>query len=98
MSQTIPLLDCAFTDVNKDGYQDVIIVGNIYNTEVETPRLDNLSGIVLLSNKKDNYTIMDRVKTGLFLKGNVKAIKKIKYSGKNIFVVGINNNGLRVFK
>ncbi len=98
MSQSIPILDCVFTDVNKDGYQDAIVVGNIYNTEVETPRLDNLSGIVLLSNKKNNYTVMDRVKTGLFLKGNVKAIEKIKYGNKYIFVIGKNNDSLTVFK
>ena len=97
MAQTIPILDCTFTDVNKDGYQDAIVVGNIYNTEVETPRLDNLSGIVLLSNKKDNYTVMDRMKTGLYLKGNIKAIEKIKYKNKNIFVVGRNNNSLKIF-
>ncbi|MBE9489466.1 MAG: VCBS repeat-containing protein, partial [Bacteroidetes bacterium] len=37
MAQTIPILDSDTYDFNKDGYEDIIVVGNIYNTEVETP-------------------------------------------------------------
>jgi enediyne biosynthesis protein E4 len=98
MAQTIPILDFAFTDVNNDGFNDVILVGNIYNTEVETPRLDNTSGLVLLSNKIDNYTVMDRVKSGLYLEGNVKAIEKVKFGKQYIYIVGKNNDNLSVFK
>ena len=97
LAQSIPILDCTFTDVNNDGYDDVIIVGNIYNTEVETPRLDNISGIVLLSNKADNYTVMNRELTGLYLKGDVKAIEKIKFGKQYIYVVGKNNDKISVF-
>ncbi|MFK5891157.1 MAG: VCBS repeat-containing protein [Flavobacteriaceae bacterium] len=98
MAQTIPILDCAFTDVNNDGFEDVILVGNIYDTEVETPRLDNTSGIVLLSNKKDNYTFIDRTETGLYLNGDVKVIEKVKFGSEYIYIVGKNNAKLSVFK
>ena len=40
LAQSIPILTSETYDINEDGYEDVIVGGNIYNTEVETPRLD----------------------------------------------------------
>ena len=50
MAQTFPLLDAVSIDLNSDGFDDLIAGGTIYNTEVETPRLDAGSGIVILNN------------------------------------------------
>jgi len=65
MAQTIPILDGDSSDFNNDGFEDIIVVGNIYNTEVETPRLDNPFGLVLISNGKDNYDVIEPSKTGI---------------------------------
>ena len=51
LAQSIPIITSDVIDINDDGYEDVIIAGNIYNTEVETPRLDNQFALILLSNK-----------------------------------------------
>ena len=32
-------------DIDKDGYMDIIISGNMYNSEVETPRNDGSVGV-----------------------------------------------------
>jgi len=94
LAQSIPILDAIFYDINKDGFEDAIIGGNIYNTEVETPRLDNISGLVLLSNKKDNYDILDRHKSGLYISGNVKSLKLISHKNKNYIIAAKNNDNL----
>lgn len=94
MGQTIPILDSDTFDFNNDGYEDIIVVGNIYNTEVETPRLDNPYALILLSNQKDGYHIIGPEKTGLYINGNAKSVKVIKQSNTNkILVVIATNNG-----
>jgi hypothetical protein len=94
MAQTMPILDGDTYDFNKDGFEDIIVVGNIYNTEVETPRLDNPYALVLISNKKDGYTVLGPNKTGLYTKGNTKSIALIKHKALNkVFAVITANNG-----
>ena len=91
LAQTIPILSSQAYDINKDGYEDIIIGGNIYNTEVETPRLDNQFAIVLLSNKTNNYKAIGPEKTGLYTNGNTKSIKIV--GKKNPMLIIANNNG-----
>lgn len=92
-SQSFPLLDCVFIDINGDGYEGVIPVGNIYETEVETPRLDAISGLILLSNGKDGYTCLSNNESGLFLDGNVKDIEIISNQKNEKFIINTVNNG-----
>ncbi|NND33475.1 MAG: VCBS repeat-containing protein, partial [Saprospiraceae bacterium] len=55
-SQLFPLLDAVITDVNSDGIEDAIVAGCIYETEVETPRLDAGHGLILLGNGAGRFT------------------------------------------
>ena len=94
MAQTMPILDGDTFDINKDGFEDLIVVGNVYNTEVETPRLDNPYALILVSNKKDNYTVLNPETTGLYLNGNAKSIELVLQKKLNkIFAIVANNNG-----
>ncbi len=97
LAQTAPLMNIEFEDINNDGKQDAIIVGNIYNTEVETPRLDMGTGIVLL-NTGSKYKALNYNKSGLYIEGNVKSIIKINHKGlnKTLYIAGINNEGVKI--
>lgn len=99
-AQTLPILTSEKVDINNDGYEDIIVAGNIYNTEVETPRLDNGYALVLLNDKKNNYKILNPQSTGLYIDGNVKSIKFIKHEGlnKKFLLIGKNNSNLDVFQ
>lgn len=91
-AQTFPILDAVVTDVNHDGFEDIIAAGNIYETEVETPRLDALSGLILLSNGKDGYISVPYQNSGLFMNGNVKSIEWIT-TNQGTFLLNTTNNG-----
>jgi len=96
-AQLFPIMDMVFLDVNEDGFEDCIVAGNIYETEVETPRLDAISGVVLLSNGKDGYRSADPEKMGLYLNGNVKSLEIIDGDNSSILAVGNNNTEITVF-
>lgn len=91
-AQSFPVLTVVFKDLNNDGYEDCILGGNIYETEVETPRLDHISGVVLLSNQEDGYIAIPRNHTGLYLEGNVKAMTLLKTTkNKDLLITALNN-------
>jgi len=101
LAQTMPILGIDSYDFNDDGFNDIIIAGNIYNTEVETPRLDNPFALVLQSNKKDGYTTIKPEKTGLYLKGkNIKDVKILNHKklNKTFALFATNNDRSPVFE
>ena len=97
LAQSIPILTSETYDINEDGYEDVIVGGNIYNTEVETPRLDNQFALVLISDKNKNYSALGPDKSGLYLSGNTKSLKIIDHKKPKLLVAN-NNSDLEVFE
>ena len=95
LAQTIPILSSDVFDYNKDGYEDVIISGNIYNTEVETPRLDNPFALVLLSNKKNGYQCLSPNATGLYTIGNTKSVRVL--NDPKVLIIGNNSESIESF-
>ena len=91
-AQLFPILDLISLDIDKDGFEDLIVGGNIYETEVETPRLDAFSGLVLLSNRKDGYTPLPWVESGLLLEGNIKDLDLITGTD-DLYLIATQNDG-----
>ena len=96
LAQTIPILSSDVFDYNNDGFEDIIISGNIYNTEVETPRLDNPFALVLVSNNKNGYYCLSPEKTGLYTNGNTKSVQVI--DKPKLIIIGNNNGAIESFK
>ena len=97
LAQSIPILTSDVYDINNDGFEDIIVAGNIYNTEVETPSLDNQFALVLISDKNRNYNVIGPDKSGLYLSGNTKSIKIIGNESPKLLVAN-NNSDLEVFE
>ncbi|MEM6800468.1 MAG: VCBS repeat-containing protein [Bacteroidota bacterium] len=94
-AQLFPIFSAVNFDYNGDGYKDLMLTGNIYNTEVETPRLDAGNGLILLSNKKDAYKSLTAATTGLHLQGNSKDILAVQSSEhSSFFLISRNNDAL----
>ncbi|MBZ9728465.1 VCBS repeat-containing protein [Salegentibacter sp. JZCK2] len=96
-AQMFPVFETIFIDLNNDGFEDAVLAGNIYETEVETPRLDAISGQVLLSNGKDGYDPTTYEESGLYLKGNIKDIELIQLNDKKLIITGSNNGTLKTY-
>ncbi len=93
IAQTFPLLSALSKDVDGDGFEDLLLAGNIYNTEVETPRWDGGTGMVLKSDGKGNYDYLSTDQSGVFIPGNVKSLRWLPTIGKKNLLLAIRNNG-----
>ncbi|NND14806.1 MAG: VCBS repeat-containing protein, partial [Eudoraea sp.] len=96
-AQMIPILSMVKTDFNDDGYEDLILAGNIYETEVETPRLDAISGLVLLADQKGGYEALPHRISELYLTGNIKSIALIPFKEIELLVAGQNNDNIKTY-
>ena len=76
-----------------------IIAGNLYGSEVETPRNDASIGLVLLSDNKGEIKVVPPEESSLMIKGEVKVIRKIKLaSGNDALLFAINNDSLKLLE
>jgi len=96
-SQLPPLNDFEFVDINNDGTNEIIIVGNLYNVEVETQRYDASIGAVFNFIEGEFVDIHSK-DTGFFTTGDAREIISIDGNAKKILIVTNNNGPLDVFE
>ena len=97
-AQMIPLFDLISMDIDGDQLEDLILAGNIYETEVETPRLDAISGTVLLSQGDGTYTPLPHSRSGLYLRGNIKSLMAYREGGAFWLLAGSNDDRPLLFR
>ncbi len=97
-SQLSSVNDILIEDFNQDSNMDIIMAGNLYNSEVETPRNDASYGVILLGNGNGGFNELPNAKSGLMLRGEVRHIKHITIKGSKKIVVIKNNDSLKVLK
>ena len=83
-------------DINNDGYTDVIISGNMYNSEVETPRNDGSVGVYLEFIPNNGFRAVPTKESGLFINGDVKDMELISLK-ENDFIISAKNDDLIEF-
>ncbi len=91
LAQAAPISDAVLVDADKDGRMDIIIAGNDYNTEYETPRLDAGNGLLLLNKGDKKWQTTTIAESGIFAPGDVKKIVEVK-SQKGDLLFFANNN------
>jgi hypothetical protein len=83
----------------KDSATAFIIAGNLYGSEVETPRNDAGIGLVLASDTNGEIKVIPPPESSLMIKGEVKVISKIKLAtGYDAFLFAINNDSLKLIE
>jgi hypothetical protein len=76
-----------------------VVAGNLYNSEVETPRNDASVGLVMKYDKESGMYAVPPSESGLMVKGEVRFIIPIKLAtGKHALLFGINDSGLKLIQ
>lgn len=91
-AQISPVHDFDFLDINGDGTDEVLLVGNMYNTEVETMRLDASYGCIL-EYRNGGFTAVKSSLSGFNSKGDARDISLINIVDDQHLVMVANNNG-----
>ena len=82
-------------DYDKDGNLDAIIAGNLYVSEVETPRNDASFGCYLKGNGKGDFKAISSSESGIYIKGDTKDMAEIKIGDKKYIIVAKNDDYLQ---
>jgi hypothetical protein len=90
--------DILIDDYNNDSYPDILIAGNMYGTEVRTPRNDAGIGLLLTGDGKGNFKSENHMDSGFFVPYDVKSLVELKTGDSKYVLVGCNNDYLRVYK
>jgi hypothetical protein len=90
--------DILIGDYNNDNKLDILIAGNMYGTEVRTPRNDAGIGLFLSGDGKGKFQPMISSESGFFVPYDVKSMAEIKTGSSSCILVGCNDDYLRIFK
>lgn len=96
-AQTSTIMGFEVLDIDGDGFKEILAVGNLYESEIETVRYDASKGIVI-QYKEGELINRSSGQTGFFVKGNARDVEVIRTkSGEQVLVVRNNDEPL-VFK
>ncbi|MFY0627235.1 MAG: VCBS repeat-containing protein [Reichenbachiella sp.] len=96
-AQSFPINDILIDDYNEDGSLDIIVAGNLYASEIETPRADAGIGLLLYGDGKGVFSPSSMKESGIFIANDTKQLVKLNLGGKAGFAAANNNGPLQVF-
>jgi len=79
-------------DYDSDGILDAVIAGNLYQSEVETPRNDAGIGLFLKGRVSGGFEAIPARKSGLYIPGDTKELIQFNFQGKPIIIAGKNQD------
>jgi hypothetical protein len=85
-------------DFNNDGNLDVVAVGNLFVSEIETPRNDASYGLLLAGDGTGGFKSIGYDESGMYVPEDARAIALLKTTKGNLILVANNNGPLQVFK
>ena len=91
-AQLTNINDMLVRDFNKDGNLDLLVVGNLFVSEIETPRNDAGTGQLLLGNGRGAFEPVPGIKSGFIARNDAKKIALIT-GNRGAQVLVANNDG-----
>ncbi len=98
LAQISSINDLIISDFDNDGKNDILIAGNMYQSEVETPKNDASYGLIIKVTSDNTISVLPPQESGLLLNGDVKSLKTININDVKSVIVGKNNDSLKVFQ
>jgi hypothetical protein len=97
-AQLAPLYGMQCTDVNGDGFPDLLLVGNDYGMETGQGRADAFNGLVLLNQGGKSFRPLGFETSGFLVPGDARALAQCKVGNSLYMVATQNRKPLTLFK
>ena len=98
VAQLSNLNDMLVRDFNGDGALDVLAIGNLYVSEIETPRNDAGTGLLLLGDGNGSFSAKRGSEIGFFADRDAKKLVDLSNVQNDYFLVGNNDDVLQIFE
>jgi hypothetical protein len=97
LAQISPIKGIVIDDVDGDGNLDMIVGGNLYDTEPNTPRLDAGNGLWLKGDGKGHFAPVPANESGLLIPLNVSGLASVHTAAGMTLLVANTGDSLQVF-
>ena len=92
-AQYAPINDLIISDINKDKIPDIILAGNLFASEVETPRADAGIGLLLRGKGDGTFETVSMNQSGLILREDIKSLILLFGSTSHKLLFAASNQG-----
>ncbi len=96
--QTSSINKMQTVDFDDDGNLDLVAVGNLFSSEVETTRNDASYGYLLKGDGNGGFNYVPATASGLYLKSDPKDMVLVNSGSKQLLLVANNNSPLTVLE
>ncbi len=97
-AQIAPAYGSQCIDVNQDGYNDILMIGNDHGMETSQGKADAFNGLVLLNDGKKHFKPLSFEASGFFVPGDARALSSIRIRNQSFFIATQNRKPLDVFE
>lgn len=99
LAQIAPVNGIVTDDLNLDGFQDILLVGNDYGNEIFIGRMDASVGLAILGDGKGGFKVVNPRESGFVVPGDAKALVKLNPAqGGSIYFASQNRGKLLAFQ
>lgn len=98
LAQIAPIKAIIVRDVNGDGHLDLIVAGNLYDTEPNTPRGDAGNGLWLRGDGKGHFTPVPPSESGFLAPLDVSGLAVVRTRSGAALIVANAGDSLQVFR
>ena len=96
-AQFAPVFGISTGEFTGDEFEDAVLVGNSYATEVLTGRYDAFTGLLLKGDGAGNFKALSPQESGISITGNAKGLALLKTKdNKTLLLATQNNDNLQV--
>lgn len=95
-----PVKGIVYNDFDQDGKEDILLAGNWFASEYETPVADNSIGLLMKGDGKGNFVAQNVNQSGVFLPQDIRDLQLIHIGkeGRKAVLVAVNNGPLKLLK